>query len=211
MLGKGWYDFALETELKVGDRLVLFKVPSAGSNIVNVCIFKDEDQVIDDNPESEEWKRYFLKVVTEPCLTEGLVYVPKWIKEIYSEKLKRITKLEIGGKEWGISYNYIEGCLTNLEAMMENLKLTPRETVIFTMNNSDVLYGRIFEEDGKEINYSRSSSSVSINGISNWFWNVDWNSDSDSEEESNNDIKEDEVQRAPAIVGLNNVEDGIYR
>lgn len=211
LLGKGWYEFASHSELKVGDTLVLFKVPSAGPNIVNACIFKDGDKMIDNNKDSEKWSRSFLKVVTEHCLNQRLVYVPKWIKDFYGEHLKRMKKLQIAGKEWCIAYNNFEGYLTNLEAMMENLKLTPRETIIFTMNNSNVLYGRIFQEDGKEIDYSRSCSILSNHGINNWFWDVSWLSDSDSEEESDNVIKEDEVLREPANIGFNHVDEGIYR
>ncbi|KAK1378495.1 hypothetical protein POM88_025239 [Heracleum sosnowskyi] len=105
--------------------------------------------------------------------------VPKWIKDIYGTKLKNINALEIGGKRVFIFYNYTGGYLTNLERMMDYFKLRQRETIIFTMNNSSVLSGRIFQPDGKEIDYGCRFLETSDDEFSIWFWNVKWNSESE--------------------------------
>lgn len=47
-LGKQWFDFAEDIELKVGDTKVLYRIPSSGPYIVNVCIFNGKEQMIDD-------------------------------------------------------------------------------------------------------------------------------------------------------------------
>lgn len=45
-LGDGWQKFARDTELENGDTLVLSTSSSSGENLVNVCIFKDEDKMV---------------------------------------------------------------------------------------------------------------------------------------------------------------------
>lgn len=48
VFGKKWFSFAEETNLEVGDTLVLFRIPESGPYAVNVCIFKGKDQIIDE-------------------------------------------------------------------------------------------------------------------------------------------------------------------
>ena len=59
---------------------------------------------------------------------------------------------------------------------MECFKLQPRETIVFTIDNSSLLYGRIYQEDGKEINYVNRIINTSSGKVGTWFWNVEWQS-----------------------------------
>ncbi|KAK1378623.1 hypothetical protein POM88_025367 [Heracleum sosnowskyi] len=100
--GKGWSEFVTETELDVGDSLLLFKEPSSRYDNINVCIVKGKDNVID--------------------MSEG-------------------------------------------------------ETVIFTMDSSNVLNARIYQVDGKEVDYKGRCHGNSKNCESSWIWSVDYNSE----------------------------------
>ena len=59
---------------------------------------------------------------------------------------------------------------------MECFKLQPRETIVFTIDNNSLLYGRIYQEDGKEINYVNRIINTSSGKVGTWFWNVEWQS-----------------------------------
>ncbi|KAK1363550.1 hypothetical protein POM88_039111 [Heracleum sosnowskyi] len=48
VFGSNWHSFTEKVKLKVGDTLVLFKTPSSGDDIVNVCLFSGKEQIVDD-------------------------------------------------------------------------------------------------------------------------------------------------------------------
>ncbi|KAK1401088.1 hypothetical protein POM88_000693 [Heracleum sosnowskyi] len=112
------------------------------------------------------------------------VVVPKLIKDNYGWKLNDIRKVEVAGESSFLFYNYKRGYVSNLEKFMKYFNLKPRETVIFTMDNSNVLYARIYQVDGKEINYAGRCNGNSNYSDRTWIWNVDYDSDTESEEDS---------------------------
>lgn len=54
---------------------------------------------------------------------------------------------------------------------MDHFSLSPRQTITFTMDKSNI-YGRIYEEDGKELNYRTHSTVMKTANLKTWFWNI---------------------------------------
>ncbi|KAK1384285.1 hypothetical protein POM88_022020 [Heracleum sosnowskyi] len=158
--GKGWSEFVIETELDVGDSLLLFKEPLSRYDNINVGIFKGKDKVIDMSQGSKECSASFYKVLSEFSINDSVLVVPKLIKDNYGWKLNDIRKVKVGGESSFVFYNYKRGYFSNLEKFMKYFNLKAGETVIFTMDSSNVLNARIYQVDGKEIDYTDN-----INGV----------------------------------------------
>lgn len=47
--GKGWNAFAKKSKLEAGDTVVVFNLPSSGYSTLNVCLFKNEDEDLDED------------------------------------------------------------------------------------------------------------------------------------------------------------------
>ncbi|KAK1373883.1 hypothetical protein POM88_030076 [Heracleum sosnowskyi] len=143
MFGSGWYEFAVDTNLEDGDTLVLSKLHRSMPDKLKACVFKLHIDCFDEDKENKEWRRSFYKVMTEDCLIGGVLVVPKQIKEYYARNLIHMRKFQVNGESWFICYNYIGG------------------------------YGRIYQEDGLEIDYVSRSTYESSEAISNCFWDFD--------------------------------------
>lgn len=100
------------------------------------------------------------------------------VRDNYEHKLNSISEVEVAGSWWCSLYNNSGDYFSNMKKMMEHFKLSEKETIIFTINNTNVMSARIFKHDGKEIDYSSRIRGVSGCGYSNWFWDVTWISDS---------------------------------
>lgn len=61
--------------------------------------------------------------------------------------------------------------------MIGHFKLKGNETVIFTIDNTDVIYGRVYERDGKERDYESRVAGIRSNGMDSCFWDVAWDLD----------------------------------
>lgn len=57
--------------------------------------------------------------------------------------------------------------------MMGHFKLTEKETIVFTIDNDSVMYARIYQKDGKEIDYERRADGISSNAVESCLWDVD--------------------------------------
>lgn len=86
--------------------------------------------------------------------------VPKSIKDGYGEKLRLLNKIEVIGKQWFIFYNYNRGYVSNLGAMLDCFKVVVNETIVFTIDQGSVLRARIYQIDGKEIDYTSRMTGV---------------------------------------------------
>ncbi|KAK1360810.1 hypothetical protein POM88_045284 [Heracleum sosnowskyi] len=179
--GKGWSEFVTETELDVGDSLLLFKEPSSRYDNINVCIVKGKDNVIDMSEGSKEFSASFYKVLSELSINDSVLVVPKLIKDNYGWKLNDIRKVEVGGESSFVFYNYKRGYVSNLEKFMKYFNLKAGETVIFTMDSSNVLNARIYQVDGKEVDYTGRCHGNLKNCESSWIWSVDYNSETEEE------------------------------
>lgn len=91
--------------------------------------------------------------------------------------MKDTCKVEVAGESSSLFYNCKHGYVSNLDKFMKYFNLKPRETVIFTMDDSNVLHARIYQVDGKEINYAARCNENSTVSDGTWIWNVDYNSD----------------------------------
>ncbi|KAK1396947.1 hypothetical protein POM88_006810 [Heracleum sosnowskyi] len=163
--GKGWSEFVTETELYVGDSLLLFKEPSSRYDNINVCIVKGKDNVIDMSEGSKEFSASFYKVLSELSINDSVLVVPKLIKDNYGWKLNDIRKVEVGGESSFVFYNYKRGYVSNLEKFMKYFNLKAGETVIFTMDSNSVEESGVEENDiGIKVAESRSIKVNLLNG-----------------------------------------------
>ncbi|KAK1355667.1 hypothetical protein POM88_048923 [Heracleum sosnowskyi] len=105
---------------------------------INVCIFKGKDNVIDMSQGSKECSASFYKVLSEFSINDSVLVVPKLIKDNYGWKLNDIRKVEVGGESSFVFYNYKRGYVSNLEKFMKYFNLKAGETMIFTMDSSNV-------------------------------------------------------------------------
>lgn len=112
------------------------------------------------------------------CTCNLQQFVPKRIKNKYTENLTFINEVQICDERWSVFYNFTGGYLSNIKKMVERFDLRKKETVVFTINDSNVLFARIYQMDGKEINYENRSIDILNYGQINWFWNVLWKSES---------------------------------
>jgi hypothetical protein len=85
--------------------------------------------------------------------------------------------LEIAGEGCFIFYNIEHGYISNIKKMLKRFRLKGKETIIFTIDDSSVLYGRIYDIDGKEIDYASRCNGISTTVSSAWLWDVKWSSD----------------------------------
>lgn len=104
--------------------------------------------------------------------------VPREIKEIYKMKLIHTRKIEVNGESWPICYNFYGGYITNLKGMIDRFSLRVNDTIIFTMNKSKAMFARIYQQDGKEIDYENWKFENSNLATSGWFWDVNFNKES---------------------------------
>ena len=79
--------------------------------------------------------------------------LPFLVNEFYRWNLLHVQMLYVGGLDWGVKYKQFPGYIYNLEDMIRLFRLKKNETIIFTFNDSDVLYGRIYQSNGVEIDY----------------------------------------------------------
>ncbi|KAK1402871.1 hypothetical protein POM88_002476 [Heracleum sosnowskyi] len=196
----GWQDFVKETELESGDTLVFYKLNDLEDNTIKICIFKGGNHIIDnqkdnnlDSNDDVEWNISFLKVISGSSMNEGMLVVPKCFKETYGEMMSHVNQIEIGGEQRFIFYSFIGGYLANIFQILKLFHVSPKETVIFTMDNTTILHGRVYQEDGKEIDYSNRLKGCSISGGTNWIWSIHWNNEIEAAES-------DDINHGRAIV-----------
>lgn len=101
--------------------------------------------------------------------------VPKFLKEVYSAKLKSMNKIQVIGVSWFVFYNSCGGYISNLGGMLECFRVNEKETTIFTMDDNNYICARIYQKDGKEIDYVSCMNSVAPRICRNWVWSVVWN------------------------------------
>ncbi|KAK1361406.1 hypothetical protein POM88_045880 [Heracleum sosnowskyi] len=185
------FAFTKETELEPGDTLVFYKLNDCKDNTVNICIFKAADNIINNRKDDGNWNISFLKVISGSSMNEGMLM------------MSEVNRIEIGGKKRFIFYSFIGGYLANIFQILDYFHVCPKETAIFTMDNTTILHGRLYQEDGREIDYTNRLKGCSISGGSNWIWSINWKDDIGKEKE--NVAKEDNEQKEKLDIG--NVKD----
>ncbi|KAK1371883.1 hypothetical protein POM88_037975 [Heracleum sosnowskyi] len=155
ILGNGWDSFVKEIELECGDTLVLFNSNCSTEIFVNACIFKKEDMIVNLQKDKMQTTNSFFKVVSETSLEEGMLVVPKCIKDTYGEMLSGMKEVEVCGERRFLFFSIIGGYLANIGKILEVFHVIPTETIIFTIGNNNILKARAYQEDGKEIEYSK--------------------------------------------------------
>lgn len=98
--------------------------------------------------------------------------VPKWIKDVYGNKLMNVDGIEVIGQRWSIVYDADQGSLNNLRGLLELFRVVTNETIIFTMNASKNISARIYQVDGKEIDYVSRMVGNPASKCSGWMWRV---------------------------------------
>ncbi|WOH11396.1 hypothetical protein DCAR_0830880 [Daucus carota subsp. sativus] len=75
--------------------------------------------------------------------TNGTIRIAFIIDEFHGGKLRKIKKISVAGVEWNFILQTPAGIIHNLEDMFRRFDVKENDTIIFTLNESDVLYGRI--------------------------------------------------------------------
>ena len=104
--------------------------------------------------------------------------VPKLVKEKYIEELQNARKLDVCGQRFKIFYNANEGLVFNLGQVMELFKLRRNELIIFKFGDRNIIFGRVYQQDGMEIDYYKRTMNISVNPLSECFWQLDLTFDS---------------------------------
>lgn len=85
-----------------------------------------------------------------------------------------MNQVEISGERRYIFFSIIGGYLANIGKILEVFHVSQRETVVFSLDNN-ILHARVYQEDGREIDYSKRVHGCLKNEYSNWIWAIDWN------------------------------------
>lgn len=67
------------------------------------------------------------------------------------------------------------GYICNLGRMLQCFNISKKETILFTIDDSNYVCGRIFQQDGKEIDYVSRIQGVHAKLCSTWVCSVNWN------------------------------------
>ncbi|KAK1377808.1 hypothetical protein POM88_024552 [Heracleum sosnowskyi] len=169
-----------KVKLKVGDTLVLFKTPSSGDYIVNVCLFSGKEEIVDDKREKKvQFERSFLKVVTQHCLEEGTMaplfnrkyplfvvimdrdsmvfnemILPERLTVECSEKIPHNVKLMMpNGREIHVHFNRNEQCLSPMHEFINDCKRLFGSTMLYSYEGSGKFLVHVLKEDFCEVDY----------------------------------------------------------
>lgn len=96
------------------------------------------------------------------------------VKTLYSEKLQKLEEVEAGGQRFPIWYSSADGILLDFEEMFQYFNVRKNETIVFTIEDSNVLNARVYQFDGLEIDYYRRTLKSSISPTADYFWNFEW-------------------------------------
>ncbi|WOH09637.1 hypothetical protein DCAR_0729095 [Daucus carota subsp. sativus] len=191
-LGKGIVEFFRDAGITDGDFLVAFRETEEKPDCLRVCIYNNADHGMDfviglTEPVPHKWTKSFFKIVYEDAYSRGLFMVPFMVNEFYMWKLKQIKLLSVGGLGWGVRYRPFPGYIYNLEEMLMYYKLKPKETIIFTLNETDVLYGRVYQCNGAEIDYQSRAKHEHDHNADEWIWSFEERTNSGGDEEQSFD------------------------
>lgn len=103
--------------------------------------------------------------------------MPKEIKDAYGDKLKRLNKIQVVGKDWFVFYNASSGYISNLGGMLQCFNIVEKETIVFTMDATNYILVRIYQEDGREIEYVSRMKTAPAKPSKTWIWSVNWDED----------------------------------
>ena len=104
--------------------------------------------------------------------------VPFLVNQFYRWKLTQIKILYVGGLDWGFKYKPFPGYIYNLEEMITHFRLKVKETIIFTFNESDVMYARVYQSNGAEIDYRSRTKRGQDDNAADWIWSFEENLES---------------------------------
>ena len=99
--------------------------------------------------------------------------VPFLVNEFYRWKLSQIKLLYVGGLDWGFKYKPFSGYIYNLEDIIMHFILKEKETIIFTFNESDIMYGRVYQSNGVEIDYRSRTKNGQADSAEDWIWSFE--------------------------------------
>lgn len=106
-----------------------------------------------------------------------LQFVPRLITEVFGQWMKLLTTIQVIGKNWPVNYDVRRGNLRRLTDMLKYFKVESKETLVFKLDVSNIISARIYQKNGKEIDYvTRMFGNPSITRL-RWIWNLVWNDD----------------------------------
>lgn len=79
--------------------------------------------------------------------------VPHLFAEVFKEKLSTVNTIQVIGNNWTVSYDDVHGCVQNLCSMLSFFRVIWKETLVFQADSTNVIRARIYQNNGKEIDY----------------------------------------------------------
>lgn len=102
-----------------------------------------------------------------------LQFLPRLVNKKHFEKLYRMNQIYVAGESWFIFYNERNGYIRNLEDMMKRFDVMEKDAIVFCIDDSNVLTGRIYRSDGMEISYQRNEQNMQHTSLHDWFLRPD--------------------------------------
>lgn len=90
----------------------------------------------------------------------------------YGTKLISSTHIDVIGKIWHVIYDPERRYLGNLREMLKYFKVESKEILVFKFDWSDIISVRIFQKDGKEIDYIGRMIGTVERGSPTLMWNT---------------------------------------
>ena len=84
-----------------------------------------------------------------------------------------MNQIYVAGESWFIFYNERNGYIRNLEDMMKRFDVMEKDAIVFCIDDSNVLTGRIYRSDGMEISYQRNEQNMQHTSLHDWFLRPD--------------------------------------
>ncbi|KAL1813306.1 hypothetical protein ACET3Z_023371 [Daucus carota] len=100
-------------------------------------------------------------------------FLPRLVNKKHFEKLYRMNQIYVGGESWFIFYNERNGYIRNLQDMMKRFNVMEKDAIVFCIDDSNVLTGRIYRSDGMEIQYQRNDQNMQHSYLDDWFLKPD--------------------------------------
>ncbi|KAL1816402.1 hypothetical protein ACET3Z_018976 [Daucus carota] len=173
-LGEGLVDFASGAGLRDGDFLVAFREKEEINDCLRVCIYDHKDHGLD-MVKADSFFLVILNLWIKLNSNEFIILqmVPFLVNQFYRWKLTQIKILYVGGLDWGFKYKPFPGYIYNLEDMIKHFRLKMKETIVFTFNESDVMYARVYQSNGVEINYRSRIKQGQADDADEWIWSFE--------------------------------------
>ncbi|KAK1384936.1 hypothetical protein POM88_022671 [Heracleum sosnowskyi] len=153
--GKGWSEFVTETELDVGDSLLLFKEPSSRYDNINVCIVKGKDNVIDMSEDSEEESGVEKNDIgIKVAESRSIKILPERFLLECHKKIPFHVKLQMpNGHQIHVHFKKKENSLSCVSAFMKDCQKLFGCVMVYSYKGEGIFLVNVLKDDFCEVDY----------------------------------------------------------